>query len=100
MFYFNKHDERVLFQDIRKVKTILCDGRPFEVSPDVQADFTNMPYEDGSFSMVVFDPPHLVYSREKRQKWWICTVLYLIRLCLLAISTSNTVLYMLTGGNC
>lgn len=32
MFYFNKHDDRVLFQDIRKVKTILCDGRPFEVS--------------------------------------------------------------------
>ena len=48
MFYFDKHDSRVLFQDIRKVKTTLCDGRPFEVSPDVQADFTNMPYPDGS----------------------------------------------------
>ena len=40
MFYFDKNDDRVLFQDIRKVKTTLCDGRPFEVSPDVQADFT------------------------------------------------------------
>ena len=68
MFYFDKHDSRVLFQDIRKVKTILCDGRPFEVSPDVQADFTNMPYPDDSFSMVVFDPPHLVYSRGKKSK--------------------------------
>ena len=46
MFYFDKHDSRVLFQDIRKVKTTLCDGRLFEVNPDVQADFTNMPYED------------------------------------------------------
>ena len=63
MFYFDKHDSRVLFQDIRKVKTTLCDGRPFEVSPDVQADFTNMPYEDGSFSMVVFDPPRVEARR-------------------------------------
>lgn len=43
MFYFDKHDERVLFQDIRKVSTHLCDGRSFEVNPDIQADFTNMP---------------------------------------------------------
>lgn len=27
MFYFDKNDERVLFQDIRKVSTHLCDGR-------------------------------------------------------------------------
>ena len=68
MFYFDKHDDRVLFQDIRKVKTTLCDGRHFEVSPDVQADFTNMPYEDDSFSMVVFDPPHLLRNIGK-SKW-------------------------------
>lgn len=68
MFYFDKSDDRVLFQDIRKIKTTLCDGRTFEVSPDVQCDFTNMPYEDGTFSMVVFDPPHLVYSRGKKSK--------------------------------
>lgn len=29
MFYFDKSDERVLFQDIRKIKTTLCDGRIF-----------------------------------------------------------------------
>ena len=60
MFYFDKSDKRVLFQDIRKIKTTLCDGRIFE--------FTDMPYEDGTFSMVVFDPPHLVYSRGKKSK--------------------------------
>ena len=64
MFYFDKHDDRVLFQDIRKVETTLCDGRHFEVNPDVQADFTNMPYPDSSFRMVVFDPPHLLRSIE------------------------------------
>ena len=60
MFYFNKNDERVLFQDIRNFETTLCDGRSFSVHPDIQADFTNMPYPDSSFSMVIFDPPHLL----------------------------------------
>ena len=60
MFYFDKHDPRVLFQDIRCIDTTLCDGRHFEVKPDVQADFTNMPYPNETFRMVVFDPPHLL----------------------------------------
>ena len=67
MFYFDKHDPRVLFQDIREVETTLCDGRHFEVKPDVQADFTNMPYPDNSFAMVVFDPPHLKYTGSKKE---------------------------------
>ena len=29
MFYFNKNDDRVLFQDIRNFETVLCDGRHF-----------------------------------------------------------------------
>ena len=71
MFYFNKEDERVLFQDIRDFKTTLCDGRAFSVHPDVVADFTDMPYPDESFTMVVFDPPHLKYSGDKKQlKGW------------------------------
>lgn len=71
MFYFDKNDPRVLFQDIREVETTLCDGRHFEVKPDVQADFTNMPYPDESFTMVVFDPPHLKYTNsEKEAKGW------------------------------
>ena len=60
MFYFDKQDERVLFQGIRDIETTLCDGRHFEVKPDVQADFTNMPYPNETFRMVVFDPPHLL----------------------------------------
>lgn len=67
MFYFDKKDDRVLFQDIRSVKSVLCDGRAFEVNPDVVADFTDMPYPDGSFQMVVFDPPHLKYSGSKKE---------------------------------
>ena len=71
MFYFNKEDDRVLFQDIRDFNTTLCDGRAFSVHPDVVADFTDMPYPDESFTMVVFDPPHLKYSGDKKQlKGW------------------------------
>lgn len=43
MFYFDKTDPRVLFCDNRKFSTKLCDGRDFEVNPDI-----------------VFDPPHLL----------------------------------------
>ena len=67
MFYFDKNDRRVLFQDIRNFETTLCDGRHFEVKPDIQADFTNMPYPDGSFSMVVFDPPHLKFTGSQKE---------------------------------
>ena len=65
MFYFDKHDPRVLFQDIRNASFTLCDGRHFEINPDVQADFMNMPYDDETFSMVVFDPPHLLRNTGK-----------------------------------
>lgn len=68
MFYFNKDDNRVLFQDIRQLETTLCDGRKFEIKPDIQADFTDMPYPDESFLMVVFDPPHLTTKSDGWQK--------------------------------
>lgn len=60
MFYFDKNDDRVNFCDIREEKYILCDGRSFEVTPDTVADFRNLPFENESFYLVVFDPPHLV----------------------------------------
>ncbi len=59
MFYHDKSDDRVLFCDIRKLETELCDGRKFKVEPDIQMDFTNMDFEDNQFNLVIFDPPHL-----------------------------------------
>ena len=67
MFYFDKNDDRVNFCDIREEKYTLCDGRSFEVAPDTVADFRNFPFEDESFYLVVFDPPHLV--RLGRNSW-------------------------------
>jgi len=65
MFYFDKMDPRVEFCDIREVDTVLCDGRSFKVSPDIIADFTDLPFKDNSYKMVVFDPPHLLYNTGK-----------------------------------
>ena len=80
MFWFDKENPNVLFQDIRSEEHVLCDGRKLEVRPDVIADFRQMPYEDGSFKLVVFDPPHLDNANEtsymakkygvlKRKEW-------------------------------
>lgn len=58
-FYFDKNNPLVEFCDIRKESHILCDGRSLEILPDTICDFRNLPFQDESFSMVIFDPPHL-----------------------------------------
>lgn len=60
MFYFDRQDPRVLFGDIRNFETKLCDGRSLVVNPELEMDFRDMPFADGLFSCVVFDPPHLI----------------------------------------
>lgn len=60
MFWFDKQDGRATFCDIRNEQHILCDGRELIINPDCVADFTNLPFADDSFYMVVFDPPHLL----------------------------------------
>lgn len=59
MFWFDKNNPNAVYADIREESHVLCDGRTLEVKPDVQMDFTNMPFEDETFRMVVFDPPHI-----------------------------------------
>lgn len=59
MFYFDKKNQSVMYCDNRKVSETLCDGRTLDVNPDVIADVTELPFDDESFNLVVFDPPHL-----------------------------------------
>lgn len=59
MFWFNKENPDVIFGDNREFEDTLCDGRKLEVKPDLLMDFRDMPFEDKSFKLVVFDPPHL-----------------------------------------
>ena len=65
MFHFDKHNPVVVYGDIRIESHVLCDGRPLEINPDIQMDFTDMPFEDESFWHVVFDPPHMKTLGEK-----------------------------------
>ena len=59
MFYFDKANPNVLFCDCRNIEKTLCDGRSLAISPDQYLDVTDMPFHDGAFPLVVFDPPHL-----------------------------------------
>ncbi len=60
MFWFDKENEDVLYMDNRQLNTTLCDGRMLNVNPDMVADFRDMPFDDESFYLVVFDPSHLI----------------------------------------
>lgn len=59
MFWFNKANPDVLFADIRNENYIMCDGKELKINPDVVMDFREMPFQDNTFKMVVFDPPHI-----------------------------------------
>jgi ubiquinone/menaquinone biosynthesis C-methylase UbiE len=59
MMWFNKSHPDAIYTDIREVSADLCDGRKLEVKPDIIADFTNLPFENESFYLVVLDPPHM-----------------------------------------
>lgn len=67
MMWFDKENPAALFMDIRNESYTLCDNRALNIKPDIIADFMNMPFEDGSFKLVVFDPPHLRKAGE--QSW-------------------------------
>lgn len=59
MFWFDKDQKNAVFGDKRKSSTILCDGRSLEINPTINLDFRALPFNDASFSLVIFDPPHL-----------------------------------------
>jgi SAM-dependent methyltransferase len=66
MFWFDQNDRRTVFLDKRCERHVLKDKsskggiRVLIVNPDIQADFTNLPFPDNHFPLVVFDPPHLI----------------------------------------
>lgn len=65
MFWFDRLNEDVVFMDNREVDDTLCDGRKLVIQPDVLGDFRKIPFDDDTFYLVVFDPPHLVKAGTK-----------------------------------
>lgn len=72
MFWFDKADNRALFVDKRRethpidIGTPGTIGRaPIVVDPDILADFRELPFPADSFSLVVFDPPHIERTAAK-----------------------------------
>ena len=60
MFWFDRSNPDVEFCDKRVVeRQEYYPGRFIEVSPDTVCDFTALPFPNGAFRLVVFDPPHL-----------------------------------------
>ena len=64
MMWFDKDDDRAVFVDKRneafRPTGVKFADKDIEVRPDFQADFKDLPFDDDSFSLVVFDPPHVV----------------------------------------
>jgi SAM-dependent methyltransferase len=60
--WFDKDNPDVIRGDIRVVDLWVGkgeNGRQWTVNPDVQMDYTAIPFCSNLFEMVVFDPPHL-----------------------------------------
>lgn len=73
---------RTIWFDKQHPAAVYCDAREEEfhaawnnserkciIHPDIQCDFTNLPFPDATFSLVVFDPPHLQSVSENA---WLC----------------------------
>lgn len=60
MWHFNKDNIDVLYMDNRELESTLSDGRILRVAPEIVGDFRRMIFRDESFSLVLFDPPHLL----------------------------------------
>lgn len=65
MFWNNPENENVVFMDKRSETLTAKDSssktgeRVIHVRPDIVGDFTNMPFADKTFKLVIFDPPHM-----------------------------------------
>lgn len=73
MFWFDRQHPDVVFGDHRSETITVTDRshgredgkRTLRIEPDVQLDFRSLPYPDGTFKLVSFDPPHLVRAGPK-----------------------------------
>ncbi len=68
MMWLDRQNPDVVFGDIRSETITVTDRshgkadgtRTLSIEPDALMDFRELPFADGSFRLVSFDPPHLV----------------------------------------
>lgn len=84
--WFNKNHPSAIYCDKRKenltgIWSSTSGSGEYErscvVDPDIQCDFTDLPFDDDTFSLVVLDPPHLRQAGEtgcaKSTVYWTIT---------------------------
>lgn len=68
--WFNKAHPAAVYCDKREEDIAMYFGKArtslhhLHVDPDVLCDFTELPFPDDHFALVVFDPPHLTRAKE------------------------------------
>ena len=70
MMWMNKTNPQVIFGDCRHETITLTDRsqgnksgtRTLHIEPDAIMDFRALPFDDKSFRLVSFDPPHLIHA--------------------------------------
>lgn len=75
MMWFDRQHPEVVFGDRRSETITVTDRshgnasgtRTLQIEPDTLIDFRALPYRDGAFKLVAFDPPHL--ERVGHKSW-------------------------------
>jgi hypothetical protein len=70
MMWFDRQHPDVVFGDQRSESVTVADNsrgnasgvRTIRIEPDTLLDFRALPFADGTFKLVAFDPPHLVQA--------------------------------------
>ncbi len=73
MMWFDRANPNAVFADRRSETLTVTDrsrgnksgARAIRIEPDTLMDFRAMPFADGAFKLVAFDPPHLVHAGPK-----------------------------------
>jgi 23S rRNA G2069 N7-methylase RlmK/C1962 C5-methylase RlmI len=73
MMWFDRQNPDVVFGDRRHELLTVTDNsrgnasgqRVIAIEPDTMLDFRALPFQDGAFDLVAFDPPHLIHAGPK-----------------------------------
>jgi hypothetical protein len=63
MMWFDKDNKNTIYCDIREVEKGTIQYCPnWECKPDIIADYRDLPFDNNSFNLIVWDIPHIIKS--------------------------------------